>query len=234
MRRAGSTPVLAVLAAALATSLAACGESCRRQSATLLGFEGEIELAMGGGFAALSGGLADAGAGPTTLVRVKGDRMRIEMRNPLMSFVYVFDSSRHVGFLIDDKARTYTVLTMKDRTGADASLAGAVKPRKTGSAFVAGHPCTLWETTASSMRAEACMADDLGSPLLPEAQKLFGGGGSVFEELGGHGFPLRLRTFDSSGAVVFSMEAVRVEKKGEADSLFEPPRGYAAIDAGVF
>jgi hypothetical protein len=213
--------------------LAACGESCRRQSATLLGFEGEVELAM-----KTSPGV---GVGPLVFY-VKGDRMRVELKTTVLSstpisMVYIVDTSKHVSYIIDDKSKSVVVVHTKDRSAADASAAAMTKPRKTGTDVVAGHPCTVYETTTSggsySVRAETCLAEDLGSPLLGPIAGLVGGN-SPLEMLGGSGFPLRMRTYDGSGALLFSMEATRVERKTEPDTLFEPPAGYATVDGGIF
>jgi hypothetical protein len=214
--------------ALVALPLAACGQSCRRQGAALLGFEGEIELHLG---------MSPAGAMGPLVFSIKGDRLRVEMKGAPISFVYVIDSSKHVSYLIDDAAKKYTRIALTDPSAADASAAvSASPPRKTGTGVVAGHPCTVYESSMSSglttMRSEWCMAEDLGSPMLGPLGKLVGGG-TPFTMFGGSGFPLRMRTYDGAGALLYSMEATRVERRSEPDSLFEPPPGYASTDAGI-
>jgi hypothetical protein len=177
--------------------------------------------------------------GPTVFY-VKGDRTRVAESIPPMSLVTIIDRSKRVMYIVDNSARTYAKLPLKDDAPADASGAATMaKPRKAGTAVVAGHPCTLYEssltTGAITMRSEWCMAEDLG-PLglvaLGPVGRLFGD--SPFPELGSQGFPLQMRSYDGSGALLFSMEATRVEHKSEPDSLFEPPSGYAEVDAGIF
>jgi hypothetical protein len=223
-----------VVLALVALPLAACGESCRRQGAAMLGFEGEIELRTS------SPGIATTTptTTTTTVFRVKGDRLRCEVSMAPVSFVYIIDSSRRVSYLVDNTGKSYTKIAMKD-PAPDASAPGATPParRKVGTAVVAGHPCTLYEssttTGTTTVRAEVCTADDLGSPMLGPVGKLFGAGPMTLFG-GGTGFPLRMRTFDGSGALLYSMEATRVENKSEPDSLFEPPPGYTESDAGIF
>jgi hypothetical protein len=40
------------------------------------------------------------------------------------------------------------------------------------------------------------------------------------------GFPLRMESYDATGALSVKMEATRIEKKSESDSDFEIPAGY--------
>lgn len=95
---------------------------------------------------------------------------------------------------------------------------------------VAGYSCEVWKVTFEGKRAEACVAEgitwfdltDLGmaSPELAVA---------AFATEANR-FPLRLVSFDPSGAEEMRMEATNVDKKKLDDARFVVPPDYRVVD----
>lgn len=203
--------------------------------ATLVGFEGEIDFSITmPGLAGLGLG-TKPGPGAATTLKMKGEKLRME-----------FGGLGAVGVgatIVDGTAKkTYTLMpTTKQYVETDLSTLPASAPApgatpktkatKTGRTDkVAGYACDIWTISSpvSTSESELCVAHGLTFLAMGVGPfAAFGGGGDVWgEALNGGGFPLRMRIFDAPGHEMMHMEATRVEKKSQADSLFEIPAGY--------
>jgi hypothetical protein len=198
--------------------------SCKRIAAAV-SFEGEIEMSMGG-----------AGVGMTTLMTIKGDKIRTDMKG-LMSYASITDMGAKKTWVLDTAAHTYTEMdlskTPKPTTPPPAK--SPAKVTKTGRTDkIAGYACDIYtiDDPTLAMHLEACSASGislvafgLSNPfgLLAPGQK---GNDDMFTQLVSHGFPLRIAYLDASGAPLMKIEATRVEKKSVPDSDFAIPAGY--------
>lgn len=108
------------------------------------------------------------------------------------------------------------------------------KVDKTGKKdVVAGYSCEVWNIASDGHKAEVCVADgitwidlgDLGwsSPELTAAAVV----------TGANHFPLRVITFDATGAEETRMEATKIEKKKLDDARFAVPADYRVVDMGA-
>jgi len=204
--------------------------------ATLVGFEGEIDLSIT--MPGLSGmGLTKGAPGSATTLKMKGDKMRMEFGGIAGIAVGTAGAT-----IVDGAAKkTYTLMpatkqymeTDLSTLPASTPAAGAPKAKATNTGRtdkVAGYSCDIWTVTSpgTPIDSEICVAHGLTFLAMgvgPFAA-LGGGGDGWGEALSGGGFPLRMRIFDSPGHEMMHMEATRVEKKSEPDSLFEIPAGY--------
>jgi len=203
--------------------------------ATLVGFEGEIDFSIT--MPGLGGlGLAKGGA-PSTTLKMKGERMRMEFGG-----IGGVTAGTAGATIVDGAAKkTYTLMPgTKQYLETDLSTlpssppsAGTPKAKATNTGRtdkVAGYSCDIWTITspASKIDSELCVAHGLTFLAMGVGPfAALGGGADAWgEALNGGGFPLRMRVFDTPGHEMMHMEATRVEKKSEADSLFEIPPGY--------
>jgi len=124
--------------------------------------------------------------------------------------------------------------TETDLDAAKATPApAATKPiiTKTGRTDkVAGYSCDIITMTEPGKRdrTEFCMSKGLtflGMGMGPFSSM----SGSEYGDLMKEGFPLRVQSFDATGAEIMKMEATRIEKKSEPDSDFEVPAGWTKL-----
>lgn len=202
---------------------------------SLIGFEGEID--MGITFGTMPGASSMA---MTINMKLKGDKVRMDVSMPNMPSM-----AGMTGATIMDagKKKSWTLMpTTKEYMETD--LDPAAKPTvpapppgpkpivtKTGRTDkIAGFSCDIITVThpghAGSERQELCVSKGL---------TFLGMGVGPFSKLGADsewgdalkdGFPLRIESYDASGALSMKMEATRIEKKSESDSDFEIPTGY--------
>jgi hypothetical protein len=204
--------------------------------ASLVGFEGEIDMSVS--MPALAG-IGGAGAGAMTInMKLKGDKIRME------TTMAGLPSARGSATIIDGGAKkSYTLMpTSKEylETDLDAAKKGPTAPpttppkpkpvvTKTGRTDkVAGYTCEIVSAVEPGTRArtEICVSKGLS---------FLGMGVGPFSKLGNEagwgdalegGFPLRMETFDTTGATLMRMEATRIDKTSEPDSEFQIPPGY--------
>ncbi len=191
--------------------------------AGLVGFEGEIEMVSAGSFSASS----------TTkmLFTIKKDKLRIELpAMPSLNFVFLIDGGKKKMWWLTPSAKTYMEMPMPTTTTTPtpATKPTAAKTGKTDT--VAGYSCDEWQVVdaVSHVRTLVCVSSGLSFLGLASSPLKDLGGGTWMDALGTSGFPLRAETFDPSGALINKMEATRIDKKSEPDSLFEIPPGYTS------
>lgn len=209
--------------------------------ASLVGFEGEIDMQIT--MPALAGlGVGGGAAAPMTInMKLKGDKIRMEYTMPGLP------SARGSATIIDGAAKkSYTLMpTTKEylETDLDPKKGGAptapppsTKPKpvvtKTGrTEKIAGYSCEVVTVAEPGTRAHSELCVSRGLSFL-------GMGVGPFSKLGSEaglgdalegGFPLRLETFDTSGASMMKMEATRIDKTSEPDSDFQVPPGYTKM-----
>lgn len=197
------------------------GPGLMTQLAGLMGFEGEIEMRSSSSYG------TGSTSGMTMVFSVKKDKMRVEMPTiaSTVSMVILIDQGAKKSVILMPASKTYFETPLGTTTStAPASPKPTVT--KTGkSDTVAGYSCDEYRVTDSvtHFTSVTCAASGLsffgisGGPL---KDLLSSSSGEIT------GFPLRTETLDPSGAVITKLEATRIEKKSEADSLFEIPPGY--------
>lgn len=195
--------------------------------ASLVGFEGEIDMTVTTG-AAMG---ATTGVGITVNMKLKGDRMRMEVSMPGVTGSFMGATIMDAG-----KKKSWTLMpTTKEYIETDLDVAkpppvATTKPiiTKTGRTDkIAGYSCDIITVTQPGKRdrTEFCMSKGLtflGMGMGPFSSM----GNAEFGDVMKEGFPLRMESFDATGAQVMKMEATRIDKKSESDSDFEIPAGY--------
>lgn len=200
--------------------------------ASLVGFEGEIDLSIG--MPALG-----ATSKMTTTLKLKGQKMRMEYGGLLGSSAgsMIYDAGSKKSYMLMPTTHQYTetdLSTLPSSTPAPSTPKAVAK--KTGTTdHIAGYECENWivTTTGSAGVSELCVSHGLTFYAMgfgPFAG--LGSGDSFGGALDGGGFPLRMRMLDASGKEIMRMEATRIEKKSEPDSDFEIPAGYTKLATG--
>jgi hypothetical protein len=195
--------------------------------ASLVGFEGEIDLAI------VMPGLS--GSAITTTLKLKGKKMRMDYGGSgalaAMSMGIIYDGETKKSYTLMPASHTYTETDLSKLPASTPPPAGP-KPvaKKTGTTDkIAGYECENWivATPGSPNANELCVAHGLTFYAMgfgPFAS--FGSGDTWGGALDGGGFPLRMRMLDASGKETMRMEATRIERKSEPDSEFEVPKGF--------
>jgi hypothetical protein len=213
----------------------AAGSGILSTLATLVGFEGEIDMNIDMGVAGAAVGMA----GMTVNMKIKGDRVRIERSVPgvpsSLTGATIIDGGKKKSYMLMPATKEYMVTELEvAMTTATTGTPAAPKPviTKTGrSDKVAGYACDIVTVTTAGTgeRTEFCMSKGLtlfGMGMGPFSSF---GKGSGYDEVFKEGFPLRIEVFDPSGARTMKAEATRIEKKQEPDSEFEVPVGYTEM-----
>jgi hypothetical protein len=197
--------------------------------AALVGFEGEIEMAI----SMPAGGTI--GMPMSVNMKLKGDRMRMEVSMPGS-----FGGSLGATIMDGGKKKSWTLIpATKQYTETDLDTAKATAPATTSKPIitktgrtdkVAGYACDIVTMTEPGKRerTDFCMSKGLtflGMGIGPFASM----SGSEYGDLMKEGFPLRMQSFDASGAEMLKMEATRIDKKSEPDSDFEVPSGWTRL-----
>lgn len=208
--------------------------------ASLVGFEGEIDMSLA--MPALAGIAGSGPGGMTIAMKLKGDKMRMAYTIPGMpaagGSATIIDGAAKKSYTLMPATKQYleTDLDPAKRTAAAPSVPSAPTPvvSKTGRTdTVAGYSCEIVSVVQppSLARSELCLSRGLtflGMGVGPFSR--LGGGAPWADALQG-GFPLRMETFDASGTSIMKMEATRIDKTSEPDSLFEVPPGYTNVSA---
>jgi hypothetical protein len=198
------------------------GGGLMKTLAGLVGFEGEIEMVTTGTFSSSSS--------TKMLFTIKKDKLRIELPGmPLVNFVFLIDGAKKKMWWLTPSTKSYIEMPMPTTTPTTTTTKPtATKTGKTDT--VAGYSCDEWQVTdsVSHVRTLTCVSSGLSFLGLGASPLKDLGGGTWMDALGTTGFPLRAETFDASGTLINKMEATRIEKKSEPDSLFEIPPGYTA------
>jgi len=103
---------------------------------------------------------------------------------------------------------------------------------------IVGYLCQLFTLKANGKTTELWLADGLGSFAGLGGGNPMGGKPppkSAWEQAlaGVAGFPLRVVEKDAGGKETFRLEATKVDKSAQPDSLFAPPAGYQKFDMGT-
>jgi hypothetical protein len=195
--------------------------SCKlRTLASVVAFEGEIDMSMSTSMAPVSG--------TTTKFEMKGSKMRMETTG-VGAFASITDTEAKKTWMIDNTAHTYSEL---DLTKLGALSATSTKPKskvtKKGSDKVVGYSCDIYEIEDGAMRTEVCVASGFSMMALGLSGpfSMFTAGNDAWSEVLSHGFPLRMIMSMPGGPPLMKMEATRIEKKSLPDSDFAIPAGY--------
>ena len=198
--------------------------------ATLVGFEGEIDMAVSMGIGVPT---TTPGAFAMTInMKLKGDRVRMEvsmpgMPTPSLGGATIMDAGKKKSYTLMPPTKEYMELD----TLATTAPAPTMKPivTKTGRTDkVAGYSCDVISVTQPGKRERSELCVSKGLTFLGMGMGPFStlGNDTEYGDAFKEGFPLRLESYDASGALVMKMEATRIEKKSEPDSDFEVPAGY--------
>lgn len=205
------------------------GPSIVSALASLVAFEGEIDMSM-------TMAMAPA-TGMTTSFEMKGTKMRTETKGVLAT-VSITDAEAKKTWTIDNTARTYTEIELAKLSSSPATK--TAKPTSTARSLgksdkVAGYSCDLWEVTDATMRVEVCLASGLSMLALGLSGPFstLTRGDDAWSEVLSHGFPLRIVVNDPSGKPMMKMEATRIEKKSVPDSEFAIPAGYTKLASPI-
>ncbi len=194
--------------------------------ASLVGFEGEIDLAI-----AMPG---LSGSAITTTLKLKGKKMRMDYGGTgalaAMTMGIIYDGETKKSYTLMPATHTYTETDLSKTPTTPPTTGPKPIAKKTGTSDkIAGYECENWiVTTPGSPNAnELCVAHGLTFYAMgfgPFAS--FGSNDAWGGALDGGGFPLRMRMLDGTGKETMRMEATRIERKSEPDSDFEIPKGY--------
>jgi hypothetical protein len=204
------------------------GPSIVSTLASLVAFEGEIDMSM-------SIAMAPA-TGMTTSFEMKGTKIRTETKG-IVAMVSITDMEAKKSWTIDNTARTYTEIDLgKLSSASSATVKSTAKARKLGkSDTVAGYSCDLWEVTDATMDTQLCMASGLSMLALGLSGPFsaFARGNDAWGEVLSHGFPLRIVMTDPGGKPIAKMEATRIDKRSVPDSEFAVPAGYTKLASPI-
>ncbi|MDD3179981.1 MAG: DUF4412 domain-containing protein [Opitutaceae bacterium] len=210
--------------------IALCGTLLVQTAFAAAPFEGKITLTLTTG----------QDSQHTLDLAMKGQKQRIDM---------AVSKGQKIGSIIDLAQREVTVLMPQQQMFMVMPIKEAVeaaqrqipegKLEKTGrTGQVLGYLCQILTLKADGKITEIWLAEGLGS-----FAGLGGGGGpmggntpsqSVWEQAlaGVAGFPLRVVEKDAQGNETFRLEATKVDKTPQPDSLFALPAGYQKFDLG--
>ena len=193
--------------------------SCKRL-ARAVSFEGEIEMGMSSSLV--------PGPAMTTVVTMKGDRVRTEWKGT--GTATIMDGSSKKTYVLDPSSKSYTEIDLSAATvAAKTSKAAPPKVTKMGkSDTVAGYPCEVYVVEDSTSRIEVCAATGMSLLAfgLTNPFATFMGNDDSWASVFSKGFPLRVAVRDPSGAPLMKIEATRVDRKSIPDSEFEIPAGF--------
>jgi hypothetical protein len=216
------------LRGAAASDAGTSGRGVFSALAALVSFEGEIEMRTKGGSGAFTGF--------ATVFRIKGPKLRSEMSALGTDYVNISDMETKKSLSLDTKRRTYTETDLSASKTSSRSTTKAVATGRTDR--VAGYACDVYEIEDTSAPgtppAEICVASGISTVAfgLSGPFSYFTNRSNDDDAWGAalsHGFPLRITLRDPKGSPVMTLEATRVDKKDEPDSLFEAPAGYAKM-----
>ncbi len=203
-----------VFALAVVTTIASCK---LRTLASVVSFEGEIDMSTGLG---------------TATMKIKGAKMRTE--TPGLAIVSIVDADAKKSWSLDPATRTYSETDLaalsKSSGAAPRSSATLVKTARTD--VVAGHSCDVYEINdGHAVVADICAASGIGMMAmgLGGPFSAFATGDDAWSEAYSHGFPLRIVLRDPKGAPLMKIEAARIEKKSLPASDFQIPAGYTKL-----
>jgi hypothetical protein len=205
------------------------GPSIVSALASLVAFEGEIDMSM-------TMALAPA-TGMSTSFEMKGTKLRTETKG-VVAMVSITDMDAKKSWTIDHAARTYTEIDLSKLSSSPSStpVKSTATAKKLGkSDTVAGYSCELWEVDDTGMRTELCMASGLSMMALGLSGpfSMFAKGDDAWSQVLSHGFPLRMIMSDPGGKPMMKMEATRIEKKSIPDSEFAIPAGYTKLASPI-
>jgi hypothetical protein len=202
-----------VLALAVVTTIASCK---LHGLASVVSFEGEIEMSTGIG---------------TATMKIKGAKMRSEATG--LGVVSIVDSDAKKSWSLDPATRTYREMdlaALSKSSRAAPSSSTLVKTRRSDT--VAGRSCDIYEIRdGGAVVADVCAASGIGMMAmgLGGPFSAFAAGDDAWSEAYSRGFPLRIVLRDPKGAPLMKIEATRIERKSVPDADFQIPAGYTKL-----
>ena len=193
-------------------------------------FEGEVDMKM-------THGNSDDGKIIEYLVKGNKIRFQPDAKNGKNIGAAIFDTLNNQYIIIMDKNKMYMVSQLhpeKFTYGKDHHF----KMTKTGnSKDILGYSSQEWDYTSDKDNGKVWFASGIGNwwgaqmaaqaDKLPSEQKAM-----VSMVLSKKLFPMKWESTDKSGNIKSAAEAVKVERKSLASSLFEVPAGYKKLDMG--
>lgn len=223
-----ATLALAVATLASLAPVAACDAIRHRGDLPALdGFEGELDFAAAGTF-------AKGSPSPVVVpVLVRADKLRFDPPAP--------EDNAGGSFLIDSPGKRFFVLNaarkqaiLFDLTADHGKPPGPHPVLRTGrKASVAGFACEEWEVSpdAEQKRETVCVAEKSATFFaVPVSNGMLATRGWLAEVFDGHHFPLRLVTFDKTGAEIGRLELIKIERMPEDPTQFSVPESFQTID----
>jgi len=187
--------------------------SCKlHELASVVSFEGEIEMSTGIG---------------TATMKIKGAKVRSETSG--LAVVSIVDADAKKAWSLDPAARTYSEMNLAPPPKSHASST-LVKTAR--SDVVAGRSCDVYEIhDGHAVVADVCAASGLGMMAMGLGGPFssLASGDDAWSEAYAHGFPLRIVLRDPKGAPLVKIEATRIERKSVPDSDFQIPAGYTKL-----
>jgi hypothetical protein len=206
----------------LATMVASCKGHFVETLATLVSFEGDIEMSMS---------TPVGGAGSSMTLEIKGDRVRTETGLLGSSFVSITDTRAKKSWTINNAARTYTEIDLSTVASATTATAkSTAKATNTGRhEKIAGYACDVWAIDdLPASHTELCMASGVSMIAFGMSGPfaMLAKGDDAWGQVMSKGFPMRVEMFDTHGTSMMKLEVTRVTKKSLPDSDFQIPAGY--------
>jgi hypothetical protein len=213
--------------------------------AFLNGFEGQIDILSKGNL----GGDAKKASPPTTFnVLLKSGKVRVDAPAGMSGLemaggkaygifdgpakkAYIVMDAKKEAILIDLNKSGEHMKTMGSRPSMPGKPAAPTKPppkiTKTGKTDkVAGYECELWDIVDETSKGQMCIAEEgiswFSIPMTGAPAEY----AWMAELTDGKHFPLRFIGYDKAGTETGRIEVTKIDKKSEADALFEVPAGY--------
>ena len=165
---------------------------------------------------------------PATITyRIKGAKVRYEPAAAPVKAIE--DGTAHHAYVIDDTKKSYEDLD----TTAKSAPPSVTKTGKTEK--IAGLDCEHWtlDDSASQEKVDACVAKNVAWFDLAQAPKPGaaepGWAAALTKE---NAFPLRLVVSDAKGKERYRVDATKVNKAKQDDTLFQAPAAYKKTDLG--
>ena len=170
---------------------------------------------------------------------MKGDFLRVDITTAKGQHLSsIWDLNKHEMTTLMPEQKMYMVMKTEDLAAAAQNAAPKVQIEKTGETEkILGYTATKYLVTDTERKTttDVWAAEGLGTFMMGRSSPFAKNGGMspVEKELAARGFfPLRMVSHDASGAEVFRMEAVSIDKKSLSDDLFAPPADYHRFDMG--
>lgn len=156
---------------------------------------------------------------------VKGNKVRMEFNRGQQKGVMLFMPEQSKMVILIDQMNGYMTMDTENsdeiNKGKDGNATQTGKTKK-----IAGRNCEVWKIESNGKTMEICMAEDMGSFMMPKSPMNKGNQPDWAKKLMADGaMPLEVVEITNEGKST-RMKAVKIEEKSLSADLFEIPDGY--------